>query len=193
MKTDRREFLMTGAALGAAARAVTAQPAASDDPLGIRAEFPVAETETYLNSPYIAPPPRAVEQAGIDFVRSKTRDPIPLGAMLDKANEVRDSFASLFGAASEEISFLFATSEGENVVARALELGDGDNVVVDDLHYETSYVLYRTLEETRGLEVRIAKSIGGARTPSTSSPWSTSERACSRCRGCRTRTAFATT
>ena len=97
----------------------------------------------------------------MDFVRSKTRDPISLGAMLDKANEVRDAFASLFGASSEEVSFLFATSEGENVVARALELGRGDNVVVDDLHYETSYVLYRTLEETKGLEVRIAKSMGG--------------------------------
>lgn len=57
---------------------------------------------------------------------------------------------------------MFATSDGENVVARALELGAGDNVVIDDLHYETTYLLYQHLAETRGLEVRIVPSSKGS-------------------------------
>src|SRR2546427_3873180 len=50
-----------------------------------------------------------------------------------------------------------ATSEGENIVTSALDLKAGDNVVVDELHYNTSFVLYRHLEATRGIALRIVK------------------------------------
>jgi selenocysteine lyase/cysteine desulfurase len=81
--------------------------------------------------------------------------------MLEKTNEARTKFADLFGAAPREIGFLFATSEGENLVTSALDLRAGDNVVVDDLHYTTSYVLYKTLEKEKGIELRIAPSVEG--------------------------------
>src|SRR5207237_9050761 len=38
----------------------------------------------------------------------------------------------------------------------------GDNVVVDDLHYPTEFVLYRALEASKGIELRIARNRGGA-------------------------------
>ncbi len=167
MKVDRRSFLAAGAASLAAAGQADAVGqerfalSSEADPLGIRSQFPAATTGTYLNSPYIAPPPLAVEQAGIDFVRQKTRAPVSLGSMLDKGNEVRAQFATLFGAKPEEIGFLFATSEGENIVAEGCHLEPGDNVVVDDLHYETTYLLYKTLEAKKGIEVRVARSEEG--------------------------------
>jgi selenocysteine lyase/cysteine desulfurase len=77
--------------------------------------------------------------------------------MLKKTDEVRGQFARLVSASHDEIGFLFATSEGENVVANALDLGRGDNVVIDELHYETEFVLYRHLESAKGVELRIAK------------------------------------
>lgn len=52
-------------------------------------------------------------------------------------------------------------SAGENLVARSLDLSRGDNVVIDDLHYETTYALYRGLAETRGVELRIVRSGDG--------------------------------
>jgi selenocysteine lyase/cysteine desulfurase len=67
----------------------------------------------------------------------------------------------MVGASESEIGMLFATSEGENIVSRALDLGAGDNVVIDDLHYDTTYVLYQALAESRGLEVRVVESQGG--------------------------------
>ena len=57
---------------------------------------------------------------------------------------------------------LYATSDGENIVARSLELGPGDNVVIDDLHFQTTYVLYQYLAETKGIEIRVVPSRGGA-------------------------------
>jgi selenocysteine lyase/cysteine desulfurase len=162
VKLDRREF-MGAAAAGLAASAATggAGRSPAPDPLGVRGEFPVADKETYLNTPYIGPVPMSVARAGIDFVRAKAEDPIPLGDMLAKGNEVRGKLAALFGADPREIGFRFATSEGENLVTGALDLRSGDNVVVDDLHYTTSYVVYKTLEKTKGIELRIVPSVGG--------------------------------
>lgn len=164
MKLDRREFMTVTTAAAGLAATTAAQPGSAGsgpDPLGVRAEFPAAEKLTYLNTPYIGPVPRAVEKAGIDFVRAKAENPISLGDMLAKTDEVRGKLAALFGAHPREIGFLFATSEGENLVTGALDLRPGDNAVVDDLHYTTSYVLYKTLERTKGIELRIVPSVGG--------------------------------
>src|SRR6185436_10755447 len=126
-----------------------------DDPLGVRGDFPVVRDGLYLNSAYIAPVPAAVADAARAFADRKASRPIPLDEMLRKTDEVRGQFARLVGAEPDEIGFLFATSEGENIVASALDLKAGDNVVVDELHYNTSYVLYRHLEETRRIALRI--------------------------------------
>jgi selenocysteine lyase/cysteine desulfurase len=169
-KLDRREFMgaaaagltVTAAAWSSAqGKPGTGAPTPARDPLGVRAEFPAADRGTYLNTPYIGPVPRSVESAGIDFVRAKAESPISLGDMLAKTNEVRGKLSALFGADPREIGFLFATSEGENLVTGALDLRRGDNVVVDDLHYTTSYVLYKTLERTKGIDLRIVRSVEG--------------------------------
>jgi len=131
------------------------------DPLGVRADFRATQLATCLNTPYIGPTPASVEQAAIDFARSEAEEPLNVGTLLAKANEVRRKFAALFGAAPYEVGFLSTTSEGENLVTGAIGLQPGDNVVVDDLHYTTSYVLYRTLEQTKGIELRIVPSVDG--------------------------------
>jgi selenocysteine lyase/cysteine desulfurase len=128
-----------------------------DDPLGVRRDFPAVRDGVYLNSAYIAPIPLPVAEAARAFADRKASKPIPLDEMLKKTDEVRGQFARLVGAEPDEIGFLFATSEGENIVASALDLKAGDNVLVDELHYETSYVLYRHLEQTRGITLRIVK------------------------------------
>ena len=132
------------------------------DPLGVRGDFPVADTSLFLNSAYITPTPIPVVDAGREFAVSKGYAPIALGDMLRKTNAVRAQYAKLINASPDEIGFLFATSEGENVVARSMHLGRGDNVVIDELHYETEFVLYAHLAKTTGVELRVAKAKGGA-------------------------------
>lgn len=142
--------------------AVLSEAVTGDDPLGVRADFPVVRERNYLNSAYITPIPRSVVVAGQAFLESKSLRPISLGDMLLKTDEVRAQVARLLNASTDEIGFLFSTSEGENVVAHALDLGPGDNVVIDELHYETEFVLYRQLEAAQGVELRIAKHRDGA-------------------------------
>ncbi|MDH3223606.1 MAG: aminotransferase class V-fold PLP-dependent enzyme, partial [Gemmatimonadota bacterium] len=167
MDLSRRAFLGTVPAAAVANRGGGLLDLASHspqvaDPLGVRADFPVAEAETYLNGAYITPSPTPVVEAAGRFLAAKARDPVSLGEMLSQVDRVREGFARLIGAKAREVGTLYATSDGENVVTRALELGLGHNVVVDDLHYETTYLLYEELARTRGVELRIAESVEGA-------------------------------
>jgi selenocysteine lyase/cysteine desulfurase len=161
VELNRRQFIEAAAGAAALRPREAQRPMTdrekTDDPLGVRRDFPVVRDGLYLNSAYIAPVPLPVAEAARVFADRKTSKPIPLGEMLAKTDEVRQQFARLVGADAAEIGFLFATSEGENIVSSALDLKAGDNVVVDELHYETTFVLYRHLEETRGIALRIVK------------------------------------
>jgi selenocysteine lyase/cysteine desulfurase len=163
MDYTRREFLETAtAATALAGLSCTASTQTGDDPLGVRGDFPVVREGIYLNSAYITPSPLQAVRAAQSFLDAKALKPVSLGRMLEETHAVRRKFARLIGAADAEVGMLFATSEGENIVAQALDLGPGDNVVIDDLHYETTFVLYQHLAETRGIEVRIVRNQGGA-------------------------------
>jgi selenocysteine lyase/cysteine desulfurase len=158
MDLNRRQFIGTASA-AAALRPLSVQPARTDidDPLGIRRDFGVTQHGLYLNSAYITPVPRPVVETARAFAERKGSKPISLDEMLKKTDEVRGQVARLVGADPDEIGFLFSTSEGENIVAAALDLQPGENVVVDELHYNTTFVLYRHLEAARRIELRIVK------------------------------------
>ncbi len=85
-----------------------------------------------------------------------------LNALMATNEAVRTQFARIVNAAPDEIGLLNSTGEGESVIANGIGLRAGDNVVIDDLHYNTEFVLYRALEASRGIELRIVKSRDGA-------------------------------
>ena len=170
MPLDRRSFVATAASIAAAAMAgpaaVSVAPSPrgdrADDPLGLRDDFPIVHNRVFLNSAYIAPIPRQVVAAGHAFLEEKSNHSFQLGPLLAKCDEVRAQFARLINAASpDEIGLLYSTAEGENVVAAGLNLKAGDNVVIDELHYDTEFALYRTLEKTKGIQLRIARHRNG--------------------------------
>jgi selenocysteine lyase/cysteine desulfurase len=155
---DRRSFLMTSTAFGLASLPAARGLAlpAGDDPLGVRKDFPVTEKMTYINSAYVGPMPRVVHQAALQYAEEQLLNPaIGLDISMDRKEKARAKFAELFGAKPEEIALLFSTSDAENIVTRALDLKPGDNVVIDELHFITTFVLYRELEKSKGIELRI--------------------------------------
>jgi len=163
MPISRRQFFRVtsgAAALGAIPeRAAGAQPG---QPLTTRGDFPALNDYAYLNTAYIGLLARPVVEAGRAWLDARASKPLEVGAMLAKADEVRHRFAGLINAADDEIGLLFATSEGENVVTDALDFKPGDNVVIDDLVYPSTPVIYRRLQETKGVDLRIVKHRDGA-------------------------------
>lgn len=100
-------------------------------------------------------------EATTAFIEAKADNPVLLGTMLEVNTRVREKFANLIHADVGEIALLSATSEGENIVTSALDLRKGDNVVIDNLHYDTTFVLYNHLAKTRGIELRIVENVDG--------------------------------
>jgi len=151
---DRRQFLTTGAAGLVAVSVPRASPSVESDPLGVRADFPITRTSAYLNTAYTGPLSNATRRAAAEFIEDRTFRPAP-GREQEKAESARARFATLFGAKPQQVALLYSTSEGENIVTRSLGLGAGDNVVIDELHFTTTFVLYRQLEQELGIELRI--------------------------------------
>lgn len=137
-----------------------------DDINQIRALFPITQTHAYLNNPAIGPLSRTAHAAAVAFLDERMLspwpDPAPSGLLRlrDRKNRVRTKFAQLHGAHPHEVGLVESTSAGENMVAQAL-LQPGDIVVVDDLHFESSFLLYRQLEASRGITLRIVPSRNG--------------------------------
>ncbi len=178
---NRRRFLSTTAAAGLAAlpatRSLAAEPKAgesksplggspratgpsSDDPLGIRSSFPVTEELAYLNTASVGPLSVPVRDALRDYADGKMyrRD---TSSGREAIASARSRFARLFGTEEDEIAFLYATSGAENIITSALDWRAGDNVVVDELHFVTTFVLFRELERRHGIELRIIPSREG--------------------------------
>ena len=164
MSINRRALVTAGAfAAAAAPLAARAAVATGQDPLGVRADFPITRQDlVFLDSAFITPIPRQAAEAGAAFFHAKAERPLIYEDVIQLGEDVRGKFARLVNATADEIGLLFSTGEGENVVADGLRLKAGDNVVIDELHYETEFVLYRQLEKTRGIELRVVKHRDGA-------------------------------
>jgi selenocysteine lyase/cysteine desulfurase len=165
MSIDRRSFVAVAAAAAAIPPAYVgaqSKPAQRRDPLGVRDDFPIVSDYIFLNSAYIAPAPRAVVAASHAYIQGKSARPMQLNTLMAANDAVRAQFARIVNATPDEIGLLYSTGDGENVIANGICLKAGDNVVVDDLHYNTEFVLYRALEASRGIELRIVKNRDGA-------------------------------
>ncbi len=162
MALSRREFALAvpGGALLAGLRIAPS----GDDPLGVRKDFPALNEVTFLNTAYSGLLSQPVVDAGCEWLESRARQAYYVPQWLEKTDETRRLFARFIGAGEDEIGFLYATSEGENVVVNSLDWKAGDNVVVDDLVYPSTPVILRRLEQTRGVELRMANHRMGATT-----------------------------
>ena len=152
---DRRSFLETTAAgLAALPTASCTGSSTAEDPLGVRADFPVMQNLTFLNTAYIGPVSTVVRDAADKYAEEKLMW-ADSRLQLENKEMTRNAFADLFGAKPEEIALLYSTSDGENIVTDGLDLKAGDNVVVDELHFSTTFVLYQELGKQKGIELRV--------------------------------------
>jgi selenocysteine lyase/cysteine desulfurase len=160
MTIDRRQFLLSAAALAAAPRAAfgAVAPASTFAP-SVRANFPVTSSVTYLDSAAIHPmgthAARALEQHVAFRLKGGGEGRADFGT--DQQADLKLRFARLINARPTEIAFIQNTSDGENIVVMGMDLAKrGGNVVLDELHFTSSLYMYKSLE-AKGLELRIVK------------------------------------
>jgi selenocysteine lyase/cysteine desulfurase len=164
MILGRRDFLAGAGAVALSSRPAlaalqnTARPA-SVFPAIVRAQFPGASVETYLNAAAIHPlgtfAADAIEQTMAFRMRGAGPGRADFGT--DKQNDLKVRFGKMIGAKASEIAFTSSTSDGENIVVLGLDLPKRKgNVVIDELHFTSSLYLFRELEK-KGVELRIIK------------------------------------
>ena len=162
MHLRRRDFLAATGTLALTAPALAS--AQSSRPVGVlppglRADFPQASTETYLNSAALHPvgtfAARAIDQGLAYRLHGPGEGRVDFTAARQEA--LRTQFGALINASPKEIAFTSSTSDGENIVVLGLDLArKKGNVVIDELHFTTSLYMYKELEK-QGVELRIVK------------------------------------
>lgn len=153
--TLSRRQLVSGAVVSLARPSLAGVP----DFASARNDFPWGQNECFLNNagwhPIGIHSIRAMER----YLDYKMKGPGQSREDFDgsRQDQVKRLFAQLIHAQPSEISFVPSTLVGENLVVAGLGLpGSKWNVVTDELHYEGSLYMYRSLRDA-GLDVRIAK------------------------------------
>jgi selenocysteine lyase/cysteine desulfurase len=159
----RRDFLASAGALALAPRATFgAQAAAARQgvfPASVRADFPIASVETYMNSAALHPIGTFAANAIERTLAYRMHGPGPRRADFggDRQADLKVRFGKMIGARANEIAFTSSTSDGENIVVMGLDLPTKKgNVVIDELHFTSSLYMFRELEK-QGVELRIVK------------------------------------
>jgi len=151
MQPDRRQFLASATLL--------AGPRPPADFASIRTQFPWAEKQLFMNPSGWHPMRAQTAEAMRRYLEFKVNGPGEGRGALASGNQdkAKAAFAELIGAGVDEISFVQSTLMGENIVRQGLGIPGGDwNVVTDELHYEGSIYMYRSLEQ-QGMDLRIVK------------------------------------
>ena len=179
MSITRRHALAGLGALASSAalrpsELLAAEPEAPPTMPGPQAAFPrkddfaIEEGYTYINAAYTHPIPRVSVEAARRAAEARgtlrpAAVPVPGRAAPNTANP-RALFATLINAKPSEIAYVSSTSEGENLVVRALQLDHRfeGNVVTDGLHFEGALMHLMELK-ARGLDVRVVQPTRDAR------------------------------
>src|SRR5688500_18645554 len=158
MSLGRREFLAGAGALAVSVRPTlaTLQPSRPGAvfPATVRADFPGATVETYLNAAAIHPlgtfAADAVEQTMAFRMRGAGPGRADFG--VERQNDVKKRFGAMINAKPTEIAFTSSTSDGENIVVLGLDLAKRGapstglkpaNIVLDELHFTSSLYLFK--------------------------------------------------
>ncbi len=128
----------------------------------IRALFPGAEEQVYLDISARALVPEPVRAAIADHLRTRMLRGGDKDAMRAVVEETRSSFAGLIGARPDEIAITKNVSEGLNLFGTSLPWEPGDNVVLcPALEHPNNIYLWHNLARLRGIEVRSVAPDGG--------------------------------
>ncbi|NHF61322.1 aminotransferase class V-fold PLP-dependent enzyme [Flavobacteriaceae bacterium TP-CH-4] len=107
----------------------------------VQSQFPFAKGLTYFNNGSLGACPAPIREAAHSFRNMLDDFPSKYmwGGWETEKETVRTQVADLFSVSSEEIALIHNTTEGMNLIARGIDLKEGDEVILAD-HEHTSAV-----------------------------------------------------
>ncbi|MBS0883742.1 aminotransferase class V-fold PLP-dependent enzyme [Pantoea sp. JGM49] len=119
----------------------------------VRAKFPVTQQYLYLDSGLQSPLSLDVKEAVEGFLEESLYHGGPKSVWMDRLEAVRAKVAGFFGVSASEIAFTKNTSEGCNIIANALPLTAGDNVLMLQGDHPNNTYAFLNIEK-KGVEIR---------------------------------------
>jgi cysteine desulfurase/selenocysteine lyase len=123
-------------------------------------DFPSLATMTYLNTAAEGIPPRCVGEALQEYWEHKLKGMKGRDNHFARLEQCREISAKMIGLAPSEVSFCSCSSEACNLLATALDVQPGDEIVVNDLEYPASVTPWLTA--TKPVTTRLWKARDGA-------------------------------
>ena len=166
MRTNRRRFLTSAAALAAAPAAAGADigPKITNGQVdwdAVRNDFPWIQNSLWLSASDFHPLSIYSQRALETYYKWRIGGPRGGGSRFsgDMQRETKEMFGQVINAKPNEIAFTHNTTEGENIVIAGMDLvRKKGNVVLDDLHYQASKFIYHMLERDGDIELRVVRS-----------------------------------
>ncbi len=125
----------------------------------LRAEIPVLQNLTYMNTGWSGPPPRAaVEAMQARVVLEAEQGPTTPGVYesgLEVQEEARRAAARLLGAGVDETLVTRNTTEGLNIVLSGLDWREGDEIVTCNLEHGSVLAPSWHIAHRYGVNVRV--------------------------------------
>ncbi len=121
----------------------------------LRNVFDIPEDVTYLNCAYLSPLMNAVVAVGREAVARKAHPwEIVHDDFFAEVEALRNTFADLIGASTEDVAIVPSTAYGMATAATNMELGPGDNIVVPAAEHASAYHKWRVRAAEVGAELR---------------------------------------
>lgn len=127
----------------------------------IRAQFPVLEKKTYLNSCAYGALATDVMQALQRYIDDRLEKGTDWNYWVERNESVRAAVAQLLGAKQDEIAVTASASAGINSIASALDFSQARNkVVISDLEFPTNAQIWYAQEQRGAKVTRVAEEDG---------------------------------
>lgn len=124
-----------------------------------RRDFPSLAGKVYLNTAAEGIPPLAVREALVQYFADKELGMDGRTPHAAQWQAVRELTAEFYGLAAQEIGVCSCSSEAYNLAALALQLKDGDEVVINDLDFPAGATPW--LQESCPAAVKVWRHRGG--------------------------------
>ncbi len=129
--------------------------------LPLRAELPVLERYTYLNTGTAGPIPRcsarALAEEAAHELESGRGNFADFDRLIAARGAARSEAAQLLGAEPEEVALTHHSSEGINIILASLDWKPGDGVVTTSLEHDAGAVPLGLLRRRAGVDLRFAE------------------------------------
>lgn len=121
----------------------------------VKAQFQFAEGLSYFNNASLGACPNPIRKATNEF--RATLDDFPSKYMWGgwdvEKESVRKKTAKLLSVSEEEIALIHNTTEGMNLIARSLELEEGDEIILSDHEHASAVSPWKVWQESKGIKL----------------------------------------